>query len=86
MRVKRNHQGRFAARRAQRCQSELNLAPRIAGNGKFQGTNTHGVQSLRVVEAQETGCHAAVRSKFRGHSGNVAAGALNAAGREHVRE
>ena len=86
MRVKRDHQGRFAARRAQRCQRELDFAPRIAGNGKFQGTNADGVQSLRVVETQETGCHTAVSCKFRGHGGNVAAGALNAAGREHVRE
>jgi hypothetical protein len=86
MRVKRHHQGRFAARRAQRCQGELNLAPRIAGSGKFQRANAHGVQSLRVVEAQETCRHAAVGSKLRGHSGNVAAGALNATGREHIRE
>ena len=84
--MKRNHQGRFAARRAQCGLDELRLAPRIAGSGKFQGTNAHGVQSLWVVEAQETRCHAAVGSKLRSHGGNVAAGALNAAGREHVRE
>ena len=84
--MKRDHQSRLAARRAQRCQRELSLAPRIAGNGKFQRTDAHGVQSLRIVEAQETGCHTAVGSKFRGHGGNVSAGALNAAGREHVRE
>jgi hypothetical protein len=46
----------------------------------------YGVQSLRVIEAQETRSHAAVRSKFRSHRSNVAAGALNATGREHVRE
>jgi nucleoside-diphosphate-sugar epimerase len=39
----------LAARRAQRCQGELNLAPCIPGNGKFQGTYAHGVQPLRVV-------------------------------------
>jgi hypothetical protein len=44
------------------------------------------VQSLRIVEAQETKRHTAVGSKLRGYSGNMTAGALNAAGGEHVRE
>ena len=84
--MKRNHQGRFAARRAQRCEGKLKFAPRIAGRRKFQRADAYGVQSLWIVEAQEAGCHASVRGKFRGHGGNVTAGALNAAGREHVRE
>ena len=44
------------------------------------------MQSLGVVETQETGCHAAVGGKLRSDRGDVAAGALNAARREHVGE
>jgi hypothetical protein len=81
-----HHQVWFSARCAQRREGELKFASRIAGYGKFQGTNAHGVQSLRIVEAQETKRHTAVGSKLRGYSGNMTAGALNAAGGEHVRE
>ena len=84
--MKRYHHSRFAARRTQRRQPELNFARRISANTEFQRADAYSVQSLRVVEAQEADRHAAFGSKLRGHSGNVAAGALNAAGREHVRE
>jgi hypothetical protein len=44
------------------------------------------MQSLWIVEAEETDLHASAGSQVRGDGGDVAAGALNAAGREQVSE
>ena len=84
--MKRDHHSRFAARRTQRRQPELNFARRISANTEFQRADAYSVHSLRVIETKEAGRHAAFGSKLRGHSGHVPTGALNAAGGEHVRE
>jgi hypothetical protein len=84
--MQRHDHGWFSARCAQRCKGELKFASCIAGYGKFQGTNPHGVQSLRIIETQVTERHTAVGSKLQGHGGNMTAGPLNAAGGEHVRK
>ena len=84
--MKRDHHSRFAARRTQRRQPELNSARPISGNAEFQRADAYSVHSFRVVETKEADRHAAFGSKLRGHSAHVATGALNAAGGEHVRE
>ena len=81
-----NHQRWLAARRAQRGEHKLRFAVRVAGNRKFAGTDTHGMQSLGIVEAQEPARNAALGGKLRNDGGNVAAGALHAAGDKHFRE
>ncbi len=86
MRVQGNHKVRLASRRAQRRPNKLSLAPRIPGNGKLQRADVNGVQSLRIVEAQEARGHPAIRGQLCSHRGNVAPGALNAARRQHIRE
>src|ERR1700688_4554698 len=80
VRMESNHQPWFAARRAQRSEQELRFAARVAGNRKLTGTNTHGMEPLRIVKAQEPARNPALGGKLRSHSGNVAPGPLHATG------
>ena len=74
-----NHQGWIAAGGAHRGKNKLCFAVRIAGNRKLNGADAYGMQPRRIVQAQKSAGNAAVGGKLRGHGGNVAACALNAA-------
>jgi hypothetical protein len=81
-----NDQRWLATCRSQGSKNKLRFGVSVPGNHKFARANTHGVESLRIVQTEEPVRNTAIGGKLRDDGGDVAAGALNSAGRKHVRE
>ncbi len=71
---------RAAASGAQSVGRESQLAAIGAGEDKFAVAHAHSVEFLRVVEAEEAGLHFVGGGVLAHHKGEMAAGALDAAG------
>jgi hypothetical protein len=75
-----DHEQGLRARRLQGCEAELRLIARVSGKKEFNGTDAHGVQSLRIIEAQKAVRKSAIGGELRHNGGDVAASALHPAG------
>jgi hypothetical protein len=79
-------QSLLTARRSQDCEAELWLIAYLSGKQEIVGTDAHGVQSLRIVETQETVRKSAVADELRCNRADVPPGALHAASRKNFGE
>ena len=80
------NQLRVAASRAKSAGGKTALGALTAGENKFATAYGHTVKFRRVIEAEESAFHGTAGGKLRKHGCDVAAGALNAAGRGQFRK
>jgi hypothetical protein len=75
-----HHEKWLTACRSQGCEDELRPIAGASGKQEFMGTDAHGVQSPRIVEAQEAVRKSAIGGELRHNGGDVATSALHPAG------
>jgi hypothetical protein len=81
-----DHQLRMAASGAKSSGGKAALGALATGKNKFAAAYGHAVKFRRVIEAEETAFHGTAGGKLGEHGRNVAAGALNTAGRVQFRK